>query len=82
LGLVLAIGYLSWAVRRERARAVGTAPVVEVDRSERQHWRMPPLTLLKPVSWSPGLKLGMGALRGYLVVAVLLLLVKAIRLGH
>jgi hypothetical protein len=42
---------------------------------------MPPLTLLKPVIWSPGTKLGMIMLRGYLVVSVLLLIVKAIQLG-
>ena len=30
-------------------------------------WRMPPLTLLKPVKWSPGLRVGMLALRAYLV---------------
>jgi Mn2+/Fe2+ NRAMP family transporter len=48
---------------------------------ERASWRMPPLTMLKPVTWSPAIKLGMLALRGYLVIAVLLLLIKAIQLG-
>jgi len=42
---------------------------------------MPPLALLKPVTWSPAVKLSMLALRGYLVIAVLLLLIKAIQLG-
>ncbi|WP_449341769.1 hypothetical protein [Streptomyces andamanensis] len=42
---------------------------------------MPPLALLKPVTWSPGMRLGMSLLRGYLVVAALLLLVKAVQLG-
>ena len=42
---------------------------------------MPPLALFKPVTWSPALKLGMLALRGYLVIAALLLLIKAIQLG-
>jgi hypothetical protein len=42
---------------------------------------MPPLALLKSVTWSPALKLGILALRGYLVIAALLLLIKAIRLG-
>ena len=48
---------------------------------ERRNWRMPPLTLLKPVQWSPGLKLGVLLLRGYLVISVALLAVKAIQLG-
>jgi hypothetical protein len=42
---------------------------------------MPPLALLKPVEWSSGTKLAMLMLRGYLVVSVLLLIVKAIQLG-
>ena len=39
------------------------------------------LALLTPVRWSPGTKLGMLALRGYLVIGAVLLLVKAIQLG-
>ena len=42
---------------------------------------MPPLALLEPVTWSSGVKLGMSLLRGYLVVAALLLLVTAIQIG-
>ena len=42
---------------------------------------MPPLNLLNRPKWSRGRVLGMWALRGYLVVAVVLLLVKAIQLG-
>jgi Mn2+/Fe2+ NRAMP family transporter len=49
--------------------------------AEREQWRMPQLALLKPVEWSSGIKLGMLMLRGYLVISVLLLIVKAIRLG-
>jgi hypothetical protein len=33
------------------------------------------------VQWSPGIKLGVLLLRGYLVVSVALLVVKAVRLG-
>jgi hypothetical protein len=44
-------------------------------------WRMPPLALLKPVKWSAGTRLGVLALRGYLVLSAVLLLVKAIQLG-
>ena len=49
--------------------------------AERMNWRMPPLALLKPVEWSTGTKMGVLLLRGYLVVAVLLLIVKAIQVG-
>jgi hypothetical protein len=49
--------------------------------AERMNWRMPPLALLKPVQWSPETKLAMLLLRGYLIVSVLLLIVKAVQLG-
>ena len=62
--------------RHPRARA----PAPPVPRELRSSWRMPPRALLKPVTCSPALKLGMLALRGYLLVAALLL-VKAIQLG-
>ena len=47
----------------------------------RETWRMPPLALLERPVWSPGRKAAMLALRGYLVVSVVLLLVKAVQLG-
>jgi hypothetical protein len=52
-----------------------------VDGPEKMQWRMPPLALLEPVTWSAGTKLGMLALRGYLVVGAVLLIVKAVQLG-
>jgi hypothetical protein len=42
---------------------------------------MPPLNLLSRPQWSKGRLVGMYLLRVYLVVAVVLLLVKAIELG-
>jgi NRAMP (natural resistance-associated macrophage protein)-like metal ion transporter len=56
-------------------------PRVVVSPEERANWRMPPLNLLSRPKWSRGRVFGMWALRGYLVVAVVLLLVKAIELG-
>ncbi len=52
--------------------------------ADRDTWRMPPLeTLPKPV-WSPLRTVGMLAMRGYLVVAALLMVVKVVQLalGH
>ncbi len=50
----------------------------------RRTWRMPPLSLLERPVWSRGRRAAMIALRGYLVVAVLPLVVKAVQLllGH
>ena len=42
---------------------------------------MPPLALLRPVEWSPAVKLAVLLLRGYLVISVILLAVKAVQLG-
>jgi Mn2+/Fe2+ NRAMP family transporter len=79
---VLAVGLVAAGiglrVTRVRRGPATTAPAAHADRA---HWRMPPLALLKPVTWSPGLKLGMGLLRGYLIVAALLLIVKAVQLS-
>jgi Mn2+/Fe2+ NRAMP family transporter len=78
VGLVAAgVGLRIARLRRREAAETVNVP----DREDRSHWRMPPLALLKPVKWSPGLKLGMSLLRGYLIVAALLLIVKAIQLS-
>jgi Mn2+/Fe2+ NRAMP family transporter len=73
---VLAAGYA--LTRRNRAEA---APV---DRTGRETWRMPPLATLSRPSISTGRRIGMGALRLYLVVAVILVVVKLVQLalGH
>ena len=60
--------------RRPHPRTTMTA-------TERESWRMPPLALLKPVEWSTGTKTAMLVLRGYLVISVVLLIVKAVQLG-
>ncbi|WP_445159728.1 NRAMP family divalent metal transporter [Mycobacterium sp. Dal123C01] len=74
-----AVPMLRWMARRQPAPPVATRPARPVDRNT---WRMPPLALLEPVTWSPGTRLGMIALRGYLVVGALLLVVKAIQLSR
>jgi hypothetical protein len=51
-------------------------------REGRATWTMPPFTLLERPVWSTGRKAGMLLLRVYLVVAVVLLIVKTIQLGH
>ena len=83
--VVLAVGaalLLRWLARR-RPTPAGPEPlaaaIAGVDRST---WRMPPLTLLQPVRWSAGTRLGMLALRGYLIVGAVLLVVKAIQIGR
>ena len=77
-GAAVTAGWL-WRTRSRRSPPPDEHPAVTT--RERQSWRMPPLALLQPVTWSPGTKLGMALLRGYLVISVLLLVVKAVQLG-
>ncbi|ALM16950.1 Nramp family divalent metal transporter [Mycobacteroides abscessus] len=73
---------LWWVSSRQRADPAVLAMTKVLDGVDARTWRMPPLALLEPVRWSPGTKLGMLALRGYLVVGAILLVVKAIQLAH
>jgi Mn2+/Fe2+ NRAMP family transporter len=73
--------YLLWMrLTRSRRPPRQPHPRRTMSDAERLSWRMPPLALLKPVEWSAGTKLGMLMLRGYLVISVLLLVVKAIQI--
>jgi len=84
LAIALIVGGGGAGLWLERGQRSGRRPrplPVQMSEQERRNWRMPPLALLKPVEWSPGIKLGVLLLRGYLVVSVILLAVKAIQLG-
>jgi Mn2+/Fe2+ NRAMP family transporter len=63
-------------------RPRGNVQLAKVSDERRTTWTMPPLALLERPTWSPGRKAGMLLLRGYLVVAVVLLVVKTVQLGH
>ena len=56
-------------------------PISEEMLRSRANWRMPPVNLLQRPTWAKGTLAGMYLLRGYLVVAVIMLVVKAIELG-
>jgi Mn2+/Fe2+ NRAMP family transporter len=84
LAIALAVGGIALLVAlRVLAKRSGTPPrpVAQMSPAEKLNWRMPPLALLKPVKWSPGLRVGILALRAYLILSAILLLVKAIQLG-
>jgi hypothetical protein len=51
------------------------------DRVAREHWTMPQLELLAKPEWSRTRTVGMYALRGYLVLAVVMLVVTAVEVG-
>ena len=83
LSAAVAIGLLgggALVVRaRGRRRTADIAP--DLSAADKMNWRMPPLAFLARPTWSRGQLIGMYALRGYLVVAVVLLAVKAAQLA-
>jgi hypothetical protein len=85
VGLVICVavtfGVLRWASRMWPKPPASEELSRILARADRATWRMPPLTLLEPVQWSAGTRLGMLALRGYLIVGAILLAVKAVQLG-
>ncbi|MCL2770174.1 MAG: divalent metal cation transporter, partial [Solirubrobacterales bacterium] len=82
-GAALAAGLAGFGLltlRRVRAAPERVAAADEYA-IPREQWTMPPLTLLGRPQWSMGRKVAMLALRGYLVVSMVLLIVKAVQLG-
>jgi Mn2+/Fe2+ NRAMP family transporter len=83
LSLALLVGLAAMALGALRNRpAAAVLAGADVPKERRNTWTMPPLALLERPVWSPGRKAGMLVLRGYLVVAVLLLVIKTVQLGH
>ncbi|MGA8416585.1 MAG: NRAMP family divalent metal transporter [Candidatus Dormiibacterota bacterium] len=77
-GVMLAglVGVTVFTTRVGRASRTDT-----LSREDRETWRMPPLALLTRPEPSRSRLVALYSMRGYLVVAVLLLLVKAVQLG-
>jgi Mn2+/Fe2+ NRAMP family transporter len=82
-GGVLAIALIGFGVATLRSRrgAKAVAVIEARPRVPKQEWTMPPLALLSRPPWSRGRRVAMLTLRGYLVVSVILLIVKAVQLG-
>jgi len=74
--LAALIGVTLFTTRGAHAR-----PVSRFAHEDRQTWRMPSLALLTRPVHSRSRLVALYAMRGYLVIAVLLLLVKAVQLG-
>jgi len=72
--LLAGLGVAGYALRRR-----GSA--VAIDRAGAEDWQMPPLAELGKTRLSAGKRIGMGALRGYLVVSALLVIVKVVELS-
>jgi Mn2+/Fe2+ NRAMP family transporter len=82
--LAIGLGAGGAVLLRGRARRrIRDAPS-DLSPVDKMSWRMPPLAFLARPTWSRGRLIGMYALRGYLLVAVVLLAVRAGQLatGH
>jgi Mn2+/Fe2+ NRAMP family transporter len=86
VGLAGIAAFIAWGRRRTSPvdLPAGARRRPDPDRAQRARWTMPSLELLERPVWSRTRTIGMYTLRGYLVVAVLMLIVKAIEvsLGH
>ena len=56
-------------------------PAQAIDRTGAEDWRMPPLAELGKAELSVGKRIGMGALRSYLVISAVLVIVKVVELA-
>jgi Mn2+/Fe2+ NRAMP family transporter len=82
-GAVLGIGLLGFGMGALRSRR-GAAAVSMIESEPdipKEQWTMAPLAFLARPEWSSGRKAAMLILRGYLVVSVVLLVIKAVQLG-
>jgi NRAMP (natural resistance-associated macrophage protein)-like metal ion transporter len=80
LGALMALALVAggtwvWFGQRNAAREP------DVSRAERENWRMPALALLERPKWSAARRVAMLVMSGYLIVAVVLLAVKAVQLA-
>jgi Mn2+/Fe2+ NRAMP family transporter len=81
LGAATVVGLLGllFVSRRDQSRSVVREAVRSLDRSS---WRMPRLDQLPAIEWSARRRIGMFVLRGYLVVATVMMIVKIVELAH
>jgi NRAMP (natural resistance-associated macrophage protein)-like metal ion transporter len=69
-------------LRRWRARKAGRVEhTTALDRSNRDSWRMPPLTMLAPVQMSVGRRVAMSAMWLYLGAAFVLVIVRVVQIA-
>jgi Mn2+/Fe2+ NRAMP family transporter len=74
---LLALGYAEWRRYRKGWARTGRA----IDRTDKDTWRMPLLSELPAPRISTGRKIGLTALRTYLLVAMVLVIVRIVQLA-
>ncbi len=82
IGIMIGIGYFTLRAHRVANGELPEAEeAVKPTRKEMDNWRMPPLAQLTPAKLSSPTRIWMGILRGYLLIAVLMVVVKAVQLA-
>jgi Mn2+/Fe2+ NRAMP family transporter len=74
---VVSVAAGGWAL----IRSLRVHSSVEVDCRDRESWRMPPLNMLSKPVMSTGRKIALTALRAYLAIAMILVIVKIIQVA-
>ncbi len=77
-GSLLVVALIAMGVTRFKTKQRAAKVFIYQDK---ETWRMPPLSRLPKPAWSSMQKMAMFALRGYLLVAVMMLVVKMIQLS-
>jgi Mn2+/Fe2+ NRAMP family transporter len=80
-GALLAIGLVTSGLLTIGTARKAPPPIEETPAIPKEQWTMPPLALLGRPQMSTGRRVAMLTLSGYLALAVILLIVKAIQLG-
>jgi len=81
LGLVLGLGSFALRAYRVANGELPTESEEELSRDQLDSWRMPPLESLKPGKLTGANRLWMGVLRGYLVLAVGMVIFKVVQMA-
>ncbi|MGH8777909.1 Nramp family divalent metal transporter [Paraburkholderia sp.] len=79
--LALAAAAVAIPLRKRGINAWADALAASLQKGSRDTWRMPPLDELPPPNFTLSKRIWMGVLRGYLVIAVVLVLVKVIQMA-
>ena len=85
--LVIVLGCMTAAVAAggwTLIRSLRAHSSVEVDRRDRENWRMPPLNMLSKPAMSAGRKVALAVLGSYMAIAMVLVIVRIVQLaiGH
>ncbi|HSY26316.1 MAG TPA: manganese transporter, partial [Burkholderiaceae bacterium] len=81
VGLLLGVGSYALRARRVANGELPSETGVKFSRTQLDSWRMPPLESLKPGKLTGANRIWMGVLRGYLLLAVCMVVYKVVQLA-